>query len=161
MTGSNYNTVDVQNLASDMTHYRHPSKPNVTLKHGLCQKNSCLLKLPWNSFTHTLTSLTVLTPFRLSPESGGLGGVLGSIKLETFKIQHYMDFKKCRNFQRLDLMLFCSVSLQKGSRSFPTSKIYLEWCKQLQKTWLKTQGFHVYLQVIWEAASLQRGAGGR
>ena len=92
MTGSNYNTVDVQNLASDMTHYRHPSKPNVTLKHGLCQKNCCLLKLPWNSFTHTLTSLTVLTPFRLSPESGGLGGVLWSIKLETFKIQHYMDF---------------------------------------------------------------------
>ena len=92
---------------------------------------------------------------------GTWGVILWSIKLETFKIQHYTDFKKCRNFQRLDLMLFCSVNLQKGSRRFPTSKIYLEWCKQLQKTWLKTQGFHVYLQVIWEAASLQRGARGR
>lgn len=135
-------------------HHRCPSKPNVILNHGLCPKNSCLLKLPWNSFSHTLTSLTVLTPFRLSPESGGLGGVLWSIKLETFKIQPYTDFKKCRNFQRLDLMLFCSVNLQKGSRRFPTSKMYLEWCKQLQKTWLKTQGFHVYLQVYMRSSSI-------
>ena len=38
LAGSNYNTVDDQNLASDMAHHRRPSKPNIILKHGLCKK---------------------------------------------------------------------------------------------------------------------------